>query len=247
MTHKVGLTLVSALVLAIAGTFGSVSESVAQTVQNPSESVTDMSAQERHQQKGSPARSAAPRGPARVTGPRTVSPRTAVPRTAGPRTVSPRTVTPRTVSPRTVGPRTVSPRTVGPRTVSPRTVGPRTVSPRTVGPRTVGPRVVAPPARALRGVSIRGANRAAIAGRNYSIWRGSHRVRRSGQWRTFVALSALGSLAIGAATYYPYAYIDAPAPYCEGLTEDGCQLRWLAVRTLEGPVEFQCVAYCPWQ
>jgi hypothetical protein len=51
----------------------------------------------------------------------------------------------------------------------------------------------------------------------------------------------------GAALYYPYAYIDAPAPYCEGLTGDGCQLQWQAVPTLEGPAEFQCVAYCPWQ
>jgi hypothetical protein len=53
--------------------------------------------------------------------------------------------------------------------------------------------------------------------------------------------------AFGSAYYYPYAYIDAPAPYCEGLTEDGCQLQWQAVRTLEGPTEFVCVAYCPWQ
>jgi hypothetical protein len=28
---------------------------------------------------------------------------------------------------------------------------------------------------------------------------------------------------------------------------EGCQLRWQAVPTIEGPTEFQCVAYCPWQ
>ena len=94
---------------------------------------------------------------------------------------------------------------------------------------------------------IRGANRTTIAGRNYSVWRGSHRVHRHGHWRTFVGLSALSAIAFGSAYYYPYAYIDAPAPYCEGLTEDGCQLQWQAVRTLEGPTEFVCVAYCPWQ
>jgi hypothetical protein len=47
--------------------------------------------------------------------------------------------------------------------------------------------------------------------------------------------------------YYPYAYIDAPYDYCQGWTEDGCQLHWLAVPTFEGPTDFQCVAYCPWQ
>ena len=79
------------------------------------------------------------------------------------------------------------------------------------------------------------------------MWRGSHRVHRHGYWRTFVGLSALSAVAFGSTYYYPYAYIDAPAPYCDGLTEDGCQLQWEAVPTLEGPTEFACVAYCPWQ
>jgi hypothetical protein len=96
-------------------------------------------------------------------------------------------------------------------------------------------------------VKIRNASKATIAGRNYSIWRGSHRVRHGGQWRTFVGLGTLGALMFGSAYYYPYAYIDAPAPYCEGLTEDGCQLQWREVPTIEGPTDFQCVAYCPWQ
>ena len=96
-------------------------------------------------------------------------------------------------------------------------------------------------------MSIRGASRATIAGRNFSIWRDARRVRRGGNWRTFVGLSTLGALMVGSAYYYPYAYIDAPAPYCEGLTEDGCRLQWSEVPTLEGPMEYQCVAYCPWQ
>lgn len=96
-------------------------------------------------------------------------------------------------------------------------------------------------------IKIRDAHQAKIAGRNYSIWRGSHRVRRGGGWRTFVGLGTLTAIAVGSAQYYPYAYIDAPAPLCEGLTEDGCQLRWQAVPTVEGPTEFQCVAYCPWR
>ena len=94
---------------------------------------------------------------------------------------------------------------------------------------------------------IRYANRVTVAGKNYSIWRRGHRVHRHGQWRTFVGLSALSAVMFGSAYYYPYAYIDVPAPYCEGLTEDGCELQWEAVPTIEGPTEFVCVAYCPWR
>jgi hypothetical protein len=100
----------------------------------------------------------------------------------------------------------------------------------------------------LRGLPGSGAGRFALHGQNYSAWRGGYRHRgRDGRWETFVALGALGVLAIGAAEYYPYAYIDAPQPFCEGLTEDGCQLDFQDVQTMEGDVVGQCVAYCPWQ
>ena len=99
----------------------------------------------------------------------------------------------------------------------------------------------------LRGIPRSGAGRFAIRGHNYSAWRGGYRVRHGNNWRTFVALSTLGVLAIGAANYYPYAYIEAPEPFCEGLTEDGCQLNWDEVETVEGDIVGQCVAYCPWQ
>jgi hypothetical protein len=103
------------------------------------------------------------------------------------------------------------------------------------------------------GGKLRGGNGAAqfsMGGRNYSSWRGGGGWRHQGhdgRWETFVALSALGVLAIGAYEYYPYAYIDAPRPYCEGITEDGCQLDFQDVQTQEGYVVGQCVAYCPWQ
>ncbi len=113
--------------------------------------------------------------------------------------------------------------------------------------RNVGQRKIDQAGRKLRAASIRGASRARIGGRNYSIWRGRHRVRHGGRWRTFVALSTLGAIAIGSSEYYPYAYISAPEPYCEGLTEDGCELRWQEVQTIEGDLIDQCVAYCPWQ
>jgi hypothetical protein len=96
-------------------------------------------------------------------------------------------------------------------------------------------------------VPARGAGRAVIRGQNYSAWRSGYRVRHDSGWWTFVALSTLGAIAIGANQYYPYAYISAPQPYCEGLTEDGCELMWQEVETIEGGVVNQCVAYCPWR
>jgi hypothetical protein len=135
-----------------------------------------------------------------------------------------------------------------PRRPAPRVATPRARSAPAIQRGTAGQnRVVSPPARGTRGFAIRGASRATISGRNFSIWHDSHRVRRGGRWRTFVGLSTLGILRFGSAPYYPYAYIDAPAPYCQGLTEDGCQLQWQEVPTLEGPRVYQCVAYCPWQ
>jgi hypothetical protein len=94
-------------------------------------------------------------------------------------------------------------------------------------------------------VNIRNASRVNVGGMNYSIWRNGHRVYRDGYWTTFVGLSVLTPVVLGSTYYYPYAYIDAPAPYCDGLTEDGCELQWAPVPTLEGTTEFACVAYCP--
>lgn len=99
----------------------------------------------------------------------------------------------------------------------------------------------------LRGVPAHGTRRAVIRGHNYSAWRSGHRVRHGSGWRTFVALSALSAILVGSNEYYPYAYISAPQPYCEGFTEDGCELMWQQVETIEGDVIDQCVAYCPWQ
>ena len=131
----------------------------------------------------------------------------------------------------------VAPAAGGRKVVSP-AAAPRVVTPR--GTRTVT-------ASRLRAVPARGAGRVVIRGQNYSVWRSGYRVRHGSGWWTFVALSTLGAIAIGSNEYYPYAYISAPEPYCEGLTEDGCQLMWQEVETIEGGVVNQCVAYCPWQ
>jgi hypothetical protein len=142
-------------------------------------------------------------------------------------------------------------------------VVPRVVTPNR--PMTAAPRIIAAPRQGNRAFTPRGASsnvvraarirsapprgigRTTIQGRNYSVWRSNYRVRRGNGWRTFVALGALGTIAIGASQYYPYAYIQAPAPYCDGRTEDGCQLVFEDVETVEGDVIGQCVAYCPWQ
>jgi hypothetical protein len=134
-----------------------------------------------------------------------------------------------------------------PRVVAPVGSGRRLVSP-TGTPRVVTPRGTrAVTASRLRGVPVRGAGRTVIRGQNYSAWRSGYRVRHGGGWRTFVALGALGAIAIGSSQFYPYAYVSAPEPYCEGQTEDGCELMWQEVETIEGDVVNQCVAYCPWQ
>ncbi|SRR6266545_1305304 len=180
---------------------------------------------------------------------RTVAPKQVTPRQAAPkRTVSPklestprRTVTPKLeAAPR----RTVTPKleTTPRRTVTPK----REATPKVVSPKEGSPRVGSG-GPGLRAIGPRSTGRAFVHGQNYTVWRGSRRVRYGNNWRTFRALSALSVLIIGGATYYPYAYLSAPEPVCEGETEDGCILQWQEIETLEGPRLFQCVAYCPWQ
>ena len=204
MTHKVGLTLLTAFMLAGAGMFGSVSPSLAQAAQGFPGIATDISAQKDQGKKEKAGR-------------------------------------------RSDGPRNIGQRDGGRRDIGRRDGGRRDIGRRDIGQRNIGQRNVGQSGGRVSGLSIRGASRATIAGRNYSVWRGRHRVRYGSGWRTFVGLGTLGAIAFGAAYYHPYAYIDAPAPFCEGLTEDGCHLRWQEVPTLEGPPAFQCVAYCPWQ
>jgi hypothetical protein len=193
---------------------------------------TDFSAQQQKKKQG-PARKVTPR-----TGTQRVAPRRATPRVVAPRKAAPRKAAPRQVAPRQATPRRGAPSSVAPRTAAPKT--PRRFTP-------TGARARSVTARKLRGVPTRGAGRAFIRGQNYSAWRAGYRVRRGDAWRTFVALSVLGAIAIGTREFYPYAYISAPEPYCDGLTEDGCQLVWQEVETVEGDIIPQCVAYCPWQ
>ena len=177
-----------------------------------------------------------------------VAPKKVTPRQA-PRHVAPRQGAPRQGAPRQVGPAGGRPKVGAPASSAPRIVRPNVGGPkparRVFTPRGTNARVVT--AARIRSAPPSGAFRTSIRGRNYSVWRSGYRLRHGNGWRTFVALGALGVIAIGAAEYYPYAYISAPEPYCDGRTEDGCQLVWDDVETVEGDRVAQCVAYCPWQ
>ena len=223
-------------------------------------------------QRAAPAQRAAPQqhaAPQRAA-PRVAAPR-ATPQRAAPHIAAPR-MAPQRSAPRVATPSRSQPHIATPRSTTTRTVAHPAANSRVVGQRKAGPKVAAPAAgqrpvaasaaaaRAtapiaggavtasrLRGVPARGAGRTVIQGQNYSAWRSGYRVRHGSGWATFVALSTLEAIAIGSSEYYPYAYVSAPENYCQGLTEDGCQLTWQQVQTVEGYLVDQCVAYCPWQ
>jgi hypothetical protein len=268
MMYKINLarvSLISASLLAAAATFAPYTPSAAQ--ERPATS-TDFSAQQDQQNKGKQKKAA----PAGRAAPQHAAPQRAAPHVAAPQRTAPRAVTQTKTQTRVVRQPTATSRTIKepkatsrvvrqPKATS-RTVKQPTATKKVVAPGAVGrtvvspaaaPRVVTPSgtrtvtASRLRGVPVRGAGSAVIRGQNYSAWRSGYRVRHGDGWWTFVALSALGAIAIGSNQYYPYAYISAPQPYCEGLTEDGCELMWQEVQTIEGGVVNQCVAYCPWQ
>jgi hypothetical protein len=213
---------------------------------------TELSAQGKEDPKN---KKAAPQNGAPRQAPRNIAPRNIAPRQVQQQRVAPRVIE-RHVTPQGGGnqnlgvqkkfnaPNRVAPATASPRIINPNSGGPKTAR-RVFTPRGANSRVVS--AARIRGVPMRGAGRTSIGGRNYSVWRSGYRLRHGGSWRTFVGLGTLGALMIGTAEYYPYAYIDAPADYCDGLTEDGCQLVYDEVETMEGDSVPQCVAYCPWQ
>jgi len=251
MACKIRLIALTAGALTTVGMYGVLANGIAQQAQDRP-TIAPLArlaqAQQNDPKKNPPAKPPpTPHAPPTVVAPRVVAP-TVAPKVVAP-TVTPKVVTP-TVAPKVVAPTnapkvvspTITPRTGGAVTVNPNaaTVNPNAAARQHSGTRNRGPGV--PPVSA----AIRGTNRATIAGRNYSLWRGgNYRVYRGGRWRTFVALSALGVIMYGGYRYYPYAYIDLPPDLCDGETEDGCQLEWMEVQTLEGPPDFECVAYCP--
>ena len=264
MSTKAGLPLFAAGLLAATVVFAPCASSAAQ--ERPAIS-TDFSAQQQQENKGQQKKAA----PAARPAPQRAAPQRAAPQRAAPQRAA-RTVTqpkatsqavrqPKGTSRAVKQPKATSRAVTQPKATSRAVRQPKATS-KAVAPTAGGrkgvspaaaPRVVTPrgtrnvTASHLRGVPARGAGRVAIRGQNYSAWRSGYRVRHGSGWWTFVALSTLGAIAIGSNQYYPYAYISSPEPYCEGLTEDGCQLMWQEVETIEGGVVNQCVAYCPWQ
>ena len=245
MTNKIDLTrisLISAGLLAATIMFAPCAQSVAQ---ERSATSTDFSAQQQQDKDKKKAAPAARTAPRTVTQPKATSRVVRQPATS--RTITQTKATSRVVKQPKATSRVVKQPKATRKLVAPAATGRKVVSPVTA------PRVITPKgkrtvtASRLRGVPTQGVSSAVISGHNYSAWRSGHRVRHGRGWRTFVALSALGAIAIGSSEYYPYAYISAPENYCEGLTEDGCELMWQDVETIEGDIIPQCVAYCPWQ
>ena len=60
-----------------------------------------------------------------------------------------------------------------------------------------------------------------------------------------VPFGVLGGIYIGETYYWPYGYVEIARPYCTGITEDGCTLRWEEVQTEDGGTIPQCVQLCP--
>lgn len=266
--YKTRLTLVTVSV-ALAAMFWPVSDSAAQ---GPTAATTDLSAQQdKDKKKATPQKPATPAAAPRVA-PQRVAPIRTAPVHVAPRTVAPIHTAPNVVKQQNVKrqrtvikqqnvnkqQKVITQQNVTKRSnvVKQQRVAPRMTSPssqkfvapkaaRTFTPRGTNAKIVT--ASRLRAMPARGAGRAVIRGQNYSVWRSGYRIRRGGGWRTFVALGALGAIIVGGSQFYPYAYISAPEDYCDGLTEDGCQLVYQEVETLEGDVIPQCVAYCPWQ
>jgi hypothetical protein len=79
--------------------------------------------------------------------------------------------------------------------------------------------------------------------RRIGIDRDRRRIFVNNRWRTLIPLVALGTFVVGAETLYADGYVSMPEPACDGFTEDGSRLRWVAVPTEDGGNEYQCVAY----
>jgi hypothetical protein len=119
-------------------------------------------------------------------------------------------------------------------------------APARVVTRPAGPARVIPARHGPR-ISVRvvGGGPIRIGGRRVTIVRGPRYVTWRGHRRSLVPIAVLTGLTIGAVAYSAYGYLPVEQNYCDGFTEDGCQLQWTDVPTEEGDVVPQCVTYCP--
>ena len=190
-------------------------------------------------------RTATPSVTRKITIPTTATRKITIPTTATRKITTPTTAIRKVTTPTTATRKITTPTTATRKITTPTTATRKITTPTTATGKVtpgVAAKVVTPSggkahvvtAGKLRGVPASGAGHATVLGHNYSVWRSGYRVRHGNGWRTFVALRTLTAIAIGSSTYYPYAYITAPQPYCTGLTEDGCQLMWQDVRDDRG-------------
>jgi hypothetical protein len=245
MAERFGLALLATGAIVIASAIGATSHGVAQDRSGAGVLKLAEAAQTERKKAAAP-RSVAPKT---VTSPRvtTGTPRvTSTPKQLGTqKTITTRrVVTPKqTTTPKVV----TTPKITTPKVTTPKVVTPKTTTPKTTIPNTAASKTTSPTRLGLRTIGASSTGKATIRGQNYTVWRGTHRVRHNGRWATLAAITTLGIIAVGGADYYPYAYISATGPYCEGITDEGCVLRWEQVQALEGPWVYECVAYCPWQ
>lgn len=253
MSARISLTLIATSLFAAAAIVGTCTHSAAQGV-----TATELSAQQDRNKKPASAPKAAPHRAAPHAAPHAAprgntTHRSNTAHRSNQKTVnkpkgSPKVVTPKRTTPKVVTtPKGAPPKGGGAAKGGADQKGGAGASANAKAYTPSGPHAHTVTAGRLRGMPSHGAGHTHIGGHNYSVWRSGYRVRYGGGWRTFVAVSAITALAIGASTYYPYAYIEAPQPYCDGLTPDGCQLVWQEVPTVEGGAVAQCVAFCPWQ
>jgi hypothetical protein len=66
--------------------------------------------------------------------------------------------------------------------------------------------------------------------------------------RRHIPIRLLAPLFIGSSYYYAYRYLPYDGPVCGGVTENGCELRWMDVPTEDSDESMpQCVEFCPQQ
>jgi hypothetical protein len=247
MTNKIGLTRMSLISAGLLGATIMFAPYTPSAAQGRTATTSELSAQTQQDKKGEKKKAA----PAARPAPQRAAPQRAAPHVAAPQR-APHTATRTRATSHVVKQPKATSRAVRQPKATRKVVAPAAAGRKVVSP-AVAPRVVTPhgtrtvTASRLRGVPARGAGRTVIRGQNYSVWRSGYRIRHGSGWWTFVALSTLGAIAIDSNEYYPFAYISAPEDYCQGLTDDGCELIWQEVQTIEGDVVNQCVAYCPWQ
>lgn len=76
------------------------------------------------------------------------------------------------------------------------------------------------------------------------VIREPRRFRYGNVWRRLVPLTAIAGITVAGIAYAPYGYAAVSRPICQGVTDEGCQLRWQEVPTDDGGQVTQCVQFC---